>query len=59
MNVLLLSFYSPVPAPFEVEVFISGFVSTRRNPENATRSQRAFMRLAKSKFLVLFILSCI
>lgn len=37
-----------VPSPFEVEVFVAGFASVRRTPENATRSQRAFLRLAKS-----------
>ncbi|KAJ8503063.1 hypothetical protein ONZ45_g11184 [Pleurotus djamor] len=33
---------------FEVDVFISGFAASQRSPENASRSQRAFMRLAKS-----------
>ncbi|KII87267.1 hypothetical protein PLICRDRAFT_163283 [Plicaturopsis crispa FD-325 SS-3] len=32
---------------FDVDVFVSGFASSRRPPELATRSQRAFLRLAK------------
>ncbi|KAF9024747.1 hypothetical protein BDZ89DRAFT_1068855 [Hymenopellis radicata] len=34
--------------PFEVDVYISGFATSHRPPELASRSQRAFMRLAKS-----------
>lgn len=33
---------------FEVEVFVSGYASSHRPPEFATRSQKAFMSLAKS-----------
>ncbi|KAJ7647005.1 hypothetical protein FB45DRAFT_781417 [Roridomyces roridus] len=32
---------------FDIELFISGFASTHRAPESASRSQRAFIRLAK------------
>ncbi|KAJ7187921.1 hypothetical protein C8R46DRAFT_1023448 [Mycena filopes] len=32
---------------FDVELFVSGFASSHRAPELASRSQRAFMRLAK------------
>ncbi|KAF9554965.1 hypothetical protein CPC08DRAFT_782165 [Agrocybe pediades] len=35
------------PRPFDLEVFVSGYVISYRPPENASRSQRAFMRLAK------------
>ncbi|TFK39506.1 hypothetical protein BDQ12DRAFT_712190 [Crucibulum laeve] len=35
------------PTPFEVEVFVSGFAISHRSPEHASRSQRAFIRLAK------------
>jgi hypothetical protein len=34
---------------FGVDVFISGYASNRRPPEFATRSQRAFLRLAKGR----------
>ncbi|KAF8966272.1 hypothetical protein BDZ97DRAFT_699624 [Flammula alnicola] len=33
--------------PFELEVFVSGYAISYRPPENASRSQRAFIRLAK------------
>ncbi|KAF8813021.1 hypothetical protein BYT27DRAFT_7181978 [Phlegmacium glaucopus] len=36
-----------VPRPFEVEVFVSGYAISYRSPENISRSQRAFIRLAK------------
>ncbi|KAG6847791.1 hypothetical protein H0H93_005983 [Arthromyces matolae] len=36
-----------VEGAFEVEVFISGFAISHRSLENASRSQRAFIRLAK------------
>ncbi|KAH7908958.1 hypothetical protein BJ138DRAFT_1128026 [Hygrophoropsis aurantiaca] len=32
---------------FDIDVQVSGFATTRRSPELATRSQRAFLRLAK------------
>ncbi|KAJ7077316.1 hypothetical protein B0H15DRAFT_915401 [Mycena belliarum] len=32
---------------FDIELFVSGFASSHRAPELASRSQRAFMRLAK------------
>ncbi|CAE6418369.1 unnamed protein product [Rhizoctonia solani] len=32
---------------FDVNVFVSGFASSLRTPEQATRSQKAFMRLAR------------
>jgi hypothetical protein len=35
---------------FTVDVFVSGFASSLRTPEQATRSQRAFMRLARGEF---------
>ncbi|KAK0440941.1 uncharacterized protein EV420DRAFT_1580999 [Desarmillaria tabescens] len=34
--------------PFEVDVYISGFASVHRSQESASRSQKAFMSLAKS-----------
>ena len=34
---------------FEVDVFISGFASSYRSLDMASRSQRAFLRLAKGK----------
>ncbi|PBK65951.1 hypothetical protein ARMSODRAFT_960865 [Armillaria solidipes] len=34
--------------PFEVDVYISGFASVHRSQETASRSQKAFMSLAKS-----------
>ncbi|KDQ50737.1 hypothetical protein JAAARDRAFT_211560 [Jaapia argillacea MUCL 33604] len=33
--------------PFDIEIFISGYASSNRNPEYSTRAQRAFLRLAK------------
>ncbi|KAH8832858.1 hypothetical protein DL96DRAFT_1583663 [Flagelloscypha sp. PMI_526] len=33
---------------FSVDIFVSGFASSHRPPEFATRSQKAFMKLAKS-----------
>ncbi|RDB15960.1 hypothetical protein Hypma_003559 [Hypsizygus marmoreus] len=38
---------SELQEAFEVEVFISGFASNYRSAESASRSQRAFIRLAK------------
>ena len=38
------------PQPFTVEVSVSGYAITHKGAENASRSQRAFMRLAKSAF---------
>ncbi|KAF6743015.1 hypothetical protein DFP72DRAFT_153242 [Ephemerocybe angulata] len=35
------------PRPFEVEVFTSGYAITHKNRENISRSQRAFIRVAK------------
>ncbi|KAF9525117.1 hypothetical protein CPB83DRAFT_885775 [Crepidotus variabilis] len=35
------------PPPFSIEIFVSGFASTSRGVENASRSQKAFVRLAK------------
>ncbi|KAF7321909.1 hypothetical protein MKEN_00713100 [Mycena kentingensis (nom. inval.)] len=35
------------PDAFDVELFVSGFASSHRAPELASRSQRAFIRLAK------------
>ncbi|KAF9499558.1 hypothetical protein BDN71DRAFT_1441689 [Pleurotus eryngii] len=37
-----------LPEAFEVDVFVSGYASSHKSPANASRSQRAFMRLAKS-----------
>ncbi|KAH9479808.1 Phosphatidate phosphatase APP1 [Psilocybe cubensis] len=39
--------YGRGPRPFELEVFVSGYAISYRSPENASRSQRAFIRLAK------------
>ncbi|KAF5362410.1 hypothetical protein D9756_002666 [Leucocoprinus leucothites] len=36
------------PVPFKIDVFVSGYAVSRRSKEQATRSQRAFLRLAKS-----------
>ncbi|KAH0582395.1 hypothetical protein H2248_010339 [Termitomyces sp. 'cryptogamus'] len=36
-----------IDSAFEVEVFVSGFAISHRSLENASRSQRAFIRLAK------------
>ncbi|CAE6483465.1 unnamed protein product [Rhizoctonia solani] len=33
--------------PFAIDIFISGFASSLRTPDQATRSQKAFMRLAR------------
>ncbi|KDN47043.1 hypothetical protein RSAG8_03820, partial [Rhizoctonia solani AG-8 WAC10335] len=33
--------------PFAVDIFVSGFASSLRTPDQATRSQKAFMRLAR------------
>ena len=38
----------PMPAEFSVDVHISGFASSLRPPDLATRSQRAFMKIARS-----------
>lgn len=38
----------PDTRPFEVEAFISGFAVSHRSLANATRTQRTFIRLAKS-----------
>jgi hypothetical protein len=38
----------PIPAEFSLDVHISGFASSLRPPELATRSQRAFMKIARS-----------
>jgi hypothetical protein len=32
---------------FGIDVFVSGFAANQRPPEQASRSQRAFIRLAK------------
>jgi hypothetical protein len=36
-----------VPRPFEVEVFVSGYAISYKPPEKISRSQKAFIRLAK------------
>ncbi len=41
------------PSPFEVEVFVSGYAISSRSKDQASRSQRAFIRLAKSAPLIL------
>lgn len=33
--------------PFDLEVFVSGYAISHRPPENASRAQRAFIRMAK------------
>ncbi|PPQ64719.1 hypothetical protein CVT24_008346 [Panaeolus cyanescens] len=35
------------PRPFDIELYISGFAISSKTPETASRSQRAFVRLAK------------
>ncbi|KAF5316695.1 hypothetical protein D9619_006504 [Psilocybe cf. subviscida] len=35
------------PRPFDLEVFVSGYAISYRPPENASRAQRAFIRVAK------------
>lgn len=40
------------PLQFEVEAFVSGYAFTRRSTGQATRSQRAFIRLAKGAYLI-------
>lgn len=37
------------PNAFELEVSVSGYAISYKSPENASRSQRAFIRLAKGK----------
>lgn len=37
------------PAPFDVELFVSGFASRSSGPGFGTRAGRAFLRLAKSE----------
>ena len=39
--------YQVFPRPFEVEVFVSGYAISYRPPEKISRSQKAFIRLAK------------
>jgi hypothetical protein len=46
---LILDFEYKGPNPFEVDVFVSGYAISYRPPEKASRSQRAFIRLAKGK----------
>lgn len=38
------------PEAFEVDVFISGFATSHRTADTASRSQRAFIRLAKGPY---------
>lgn len=38
------------PVPFEVEAFVSGYAITHRSKGQASRSQRAFIRIAKGAF---------
>lgn len=45
-----------VPRPFEVEVFVSGYAISYRPPGHITRSQRAFIRLAKGSDVILAFL---
>lgn len=45
-----------VPRPFEVEVFVSGYAISYRPPGHITRSQRAFIRLAKGSDIILAFL---
>ncbi|KAF8884046.1 hypothetical protein CPB84DRAFT_1789448 [Gymnopilus junonius] len=40
-------FQNQAPRPFELEVFVSGYAITHRSPENMSRAQRGFLRLAK------------
>ena len=41
-----------VPRPFEVEVFVSGYAISYRPPEKISRSQKAFVRLAKGSDVI-------
>ena len=36
---------------FQIELFIDGYGSSLRPPQFATRSQKAFMRIAKGLFI--------
>lgn len=36
-----------IGAQFSLDVFVSGYASISRPPDSATRSQKAFMRVAK------------
>jgi hypothetical protein len=36
-----------VDAHFDAEIYVAGFASKLSNPESMSRSQRAFLRLAK------------
>jgi hypothetical protein len=36
--------------PFDLHISTSGFANSLRSPENASRSQRVFMKIAKSEF---------
>lgn len=38
------------PRPFEVEVFTSGYAISYKDRDNMSRSQRAFIRVAKGKY---------
>ena len=35
--------------PFDLHISTSGFANSLRSPENASRSQRVFMKIAKSE----------
>lgn len=42
---------------FDLLVYVSGYATTRRPPECLTRSQRAFLRLARGKFIRNYVVS--
>ena len=46
-NCLCNSSYILIGSEFSLDVFVSGFAASYLPPEAATRSQRAFMKLAK------------
>lgn len=45
-----------VPRPFEVDVFVSGYAISYKAPENISRSQKAFIRLAKGSDVIPILL---
>ena len=45
-----------VPRPFEVDVFVSGYAISYRPPEKISRSQKAFIRLAKGSDVIPILL---
>ena len=52
----LLNLNLLVPRPFEVDVFVSGYAISYRPPEKISRSQKAFIRLAKGSDVIPILL---